>query len=347
MTDNPLPDSRNQADGKPAAIAGALARSALLFEVDLTPKPGLVDAENNGSHPDLTRDLFYRSAKALEPYFCQYWQIGAYKSLPAIFPALRSLGLEAETEMFAATGGRNTHKGANFCLGLVLAAAGYLYHQSDWGPQRADNRERPAGKERLVDKEQLNDKGQPPETTAAKPELQRIELAAELLLFVPRICGDLIAMDLVDPDGEYPTTAGAESFRRYGIGGIRAEVSSGFSSITKYGLPMLKSYALRQSTIDAGGKMLLSDRKLALDYLMTLIARVEDTTLIRRGGLAGLRYAQSAAANYLYYHAAGNSWEAVLRLLDDDFQARNLSPGGAADLLAVTHLALSLITGIF
>ena len=110
---------------------------------------------------------------------------------------------------------------------------------------------------------------------------------------------------------------------------------------------MLKSHALGQSVIDAGGKVLMSDRKLTLDYLMTLIARVEDTTLIKRGGLAGLRYAQSAAANDLNCHAQDDCWEEALRLLDVDFQARNLSPGGAADLLAVTYLAFSLITEIF
>ncbi|MDI9461614.1 MAG: triphosphoribosyl-dephospho-CoA synthase [Saccharofermentanales bacterium] len=375
MADNPLQGSQNQADGKPAVITGALARSALLFEVDLTPKPGLVDTENNGSHPDLTGELFYRSAKALEPYFSQYWQIGADKPLPAIFPALRSLGLEAEAEMFAATGGRNTHKGAHFCLGLVLATAGYLYHQADWPSKRAneeerseDDKARTENKEPLSDNEQTDDKGcltdttaqeadpqhlttvakaQLPGNAAVRAELQRIELVAELLSFVPRICGDLIATDLNDPAGEYQTTAGAESFRRYGIGGIRAEVSSGFPSITKYGLLMLKSHALGQSVIDAGGKVLMSDRKLTLDYLMTLIARVEDTTLIKRGGLAGLRYAQSAAANYLNCHAQDDCWEEALRLLDVDFQARNLSPGGAADLLAVTYLAFSLITEIF
>jgi triphosphoribosyl-dephospho-CoA synthetase len=361
IADNPLQNLQNQTKDNPAIIAGALARSALLFEVDLTPKPGLVDAENNGSHPDLSRELFYLSAEVLEPYFSQYWQIGADKSLPAIFPALRSLGLEAEAEMFAATGERNTHKGAHFCLGLVLAAAGYLYHQTDWYLTRTYERERLNDKVLLYDKERL------PETTVAEPELKHpgltpevqisetttvkqklrlIELAAELLSFVPRICGDLIAADLDDPGGEYQATAGAESFRRYGIGGIRAEVSSGFPSITKYGLHMLKAHVCRQPTFDATGAGLLSDRKLALDYLMTLITRVEDTTLIKRGGLAGLRYAQSAATKYLDYHTHSNSWEAALRRLDADFQARNLSPGGAADLLAVTYFTFSLIIEI-
>ena len=390
---NPLQTLQHQTNGNPAIIAGALARSALLFEVDLTPKPGLVDAENNGSHPDLSRELFYLSAEALEPYFIQYWQIGADKPLPAIFPALRRLGLEAEAEMFAATGGRNTHKGVHFCLGLVLAAAGYLYYQADWQVKRTDDKDQAVEKERLGAKRQIDEKKYPDddgqmlkatakaqeypalitekqlpknsaaelqlkhlgltpevqmsETTTVKQKLRLIELAAELLSFVPRICGDLIAADLSDPAGKYQATAGAESFRRYGTGGIRAEVSSGFPSITKYGLHMLKAYVCRQPTFNATSTGLLSDRKLALDYLMTLITKVEDTTLIKRGGLAGLRYAQSAATDYLRYHAHSNSWETALRRLDADFQVQNLSPGGAADLLAVTCFTLSLIIEIF
>lgn len=369
---NPLQTLQHQTNGNPAIIAGALARSALLFEVDLTPKPGLVDAENNGSHPDLSRELFYLSAEALEPYFIQYWQIGADKPLPAIFPALRSLGLEAEAEMFAATGGRNTHKGVHFCLGLVLAAAGYLYYQTDWQVKRTSDKEQVVEKERLGAERQIDEKKYPdddgqmlkatatsqehpalitekqlPKNSAAESQLRHLELAAELLSFVPRICGDLIAADLSDPAGKYQATAGAESFRRYGTGGIRAEVSSGFPSITKYGLHMLKAYVCRQPTFNDTSTGLLSDRKLALDYLMTLITKVEDTTLIKRGGLAGLRYAQSAATNYLRYHAHSNSWETALRRLDADFQVQNLSPGGAADLLAVTYFTFSLIIEIF
>ena len=249
---NPLQTLQHQTNGNPAIIAGALARSALLVEVDLTPKPGLVDAENNGSHPDLSRELFYLSAEALEPYFIQYWQIGADKPLPAIFPALRSLGLEAEAEMFAATGGRNTHKGVHFCLGLVLAAAGYLYYQTDWQVKRTSDKEQAVEKERLGAKRQIDEKKYPdddgqmlkatakaqeypalitekqlPKNSAAESQLRHLELAAELLSFVPRICGDLIAADLSDlrPISGY---AYAESFRRYGTMGIRAEVSSGF-----------------------------------------------------------------------------------------------------------------------
>lgn len=46
---------------------GDLAWQALLDEVNLTPKPGLVDRRNSGAHQDMALDDFYRSAAAIRP----------------------------------------------------------------------------------------------------------------------------------------------------------------------------------------------------------------------------------------------------------------------------------------
>lgn len=46
-------------------VIGTLAQQALIAEVTLTPKPGLVDARNTGAHTDLTVDLMVRSAICL------------------------------------------------------------------------------------------------------------------------------------------------------------------------------------------------------------------------------------------------------------------------------------------
>lgn len=106
---------------------GALARRALEAEVRLTPKPGLVDSENNGAHRDMDLSTFLRSAEALEPWLTRLAQAGYdLAGLPPAqtLPPLRKLGKQAEGEMYAATGGVNTHKGALFSLGLLCAGAG-------------------------------------------------------------------------------------------------------------------------------------------------------------------------------------------------------------------------------
>ena len=114
-----------------AAIAKA-AREALEREVLLTPKPGLVDAANSGAHNDMDKDTFLRSAAVLEPWFRMMAERGG--ALPTEAPqtllaALRPMGMRAETDMYAATKGVNTHKGALFSLGLLCAAAGRLEAQ--------------------------------------------------------------------------------------------------------------------------------------------------------------------------------------------------------------------------
>lgn len=103
------------------------AVSALILEADTTPKPGLVDKNNTGSHKDMTLALLYQSAEALYPYFRSSARIGRdAEDERAVWPALREAGIAAERLMLQTTGGINTHKGAIFSLGLLCAAAARL-----------------------------------------------------------------------------------------------------------------------------------------------------------------------------------------------------------------------------
>ena len=102
-------------DAQDIADAARLAVRALLYEVTTTPKPGLVDRRNSGSHRDMDVFTFMDSAAALYPYFEACARTGretAEQPAPETFAALRPLGCEAEGEMLDATGGVNTHKGA-------------------------------------------------------------------------------------------------------------------------------------------------------------------------------------------------------------------------------------------
>lgn len=113
-----------------AQAIGALAVKSLLDEVETTPKPGLVDRNNNGSHRDMTLSTFYRSAHALEPYFVRCVQLGqetAAQSPEETFSHLREEGIRAEKTMFTATDGVNTHKGAIFTIGILCGAVGRLW----------------------------------------------------------------------------------------------------------------------------------------------------------------------------------------------------------------------------
>ncbi|WP_417357960.1 triphosphoribosyl-dephospho-CoA synthase [Gallaecimonas pentaromativorans] len=105
----------------PSAHKAALARWALLAEAELTPKPALVDRRSSGAHGDMDLALMRRSAAALEPWFEKMAALTGPRN-GDFRAALGLLGREAESAMLAATGGINTHKGAIWALGLLLAA---------------------------------------------------------------------------------------------------------------------------------------------------------------------------------------------------------------------------------
>jgi triphosphoribosyl-dephospho-CoA synthase len=102
-----------------------LAVDALIDEADLSPKPALVDRRGNGAHTDLHLGLMHASALSLWPAFkemaeaaLEFGDVG----LP-LREALGRIGREGEQAMLTTTNGVNTHRGAIWALGLLVAAA--------------------------------------------------------------------------------------------------------------------------------------------------------------------------------------------------------------------------------
>lgn len=103
-----------------SARLGRLAIESLHTELACAPKPGLVTPFSTGSHADMDAGTFLRSLFALRHYYAQIACAGAQD---ASFETLRTLGIAAEAAMLRATNGVNTHRGAIFSLGLLVAAA--------------------------------------------------------------------------------------------------------------------------------------------------------------------------------------------------------------------------------
>jgi triphosphoribosyl-dephospho-CoA synthase len=101
------------------ALARALVDGACA-ELDLTPKPGLVDRRDNGSHPDLSYDSMRRSIDTLPAYYDELIELSDAERLD--LPACVAAGVRAEERMQAAAGS-NTHRGYIFLSGLLLLAA--------------------------------------------------------------------------------------------------------------------------------------------------------------------------------------------------------------------------------
>lgn len=266
---------------------GTWAALSLLDEVCVTPKPGLVDRANTGSHRDMDLSTFVASIAALVPYFRNCAQIGmdTWRDSPEeSFLRLRQAGMDAEQAMFRATGGINTHKGAIFTLGILCGAAGRLLASGEgW---TADS---------LLD-------------TAA---------------YMTRTAMESDFRSMTD------ATAGGRLYRESGIRGIRGEAADGFPSIRDVGLPMFLRCRSEGIEWNEAGAI----------TLLHLIAKVEDTNMISRGGIALAQEAREKAAALLPDPAISE-----IRELDHWFMERNLSPGGCADLLAAVCFLRRLIS---
>ncbi|HEU0200232.1 MAG TPA: triphosphoribosyl-dephospho-CoA synthase MdcB [Burkholderiaceae bacterium] len=123
------------------------------------------------------------------------------------------------------------------------------------------------------------------------------------------------------------TSHGLQVLRRYAVGGARAEAAAGFPNVMRASLPAYRG------VLRATGNA----RRAGVQALFVLIERTEDSNLLWRGGLEGARFARQCAAAFLHNGGAvAADWLQHAASIHRQFVARNLSPGGCADLLAVT-----------
>ena len=110
-----------------------LATKALLYEVSISPKAGLVSRLSNGSHKDMDFYTFIDSALSLDEYFSEcfvYGQENDFYSLNFL-KNLRDLGKKAEKKMYKATNGINTHKGTIFSMGILISVLSSYFKEAD------------------------------------------------------------------------------------------------------------------------------------------------------------------------------------------------------------------------
>ncbi|MDM0015226.1 triphosphoribosyl-dephospho-CoA synthase MdcB [Variovorax sp. J22P168] len=121
---------------------------------------------------------------------------------------------------------------------------------------------------------------------------------------------------------------GTSMRHRYGAGGARVEAALGFPTVYQLGLPVLRR-RLREAPEDAEAAR--------VEVCFELIAALEDTNLLHRGGPVGLRFARRCARAFLDQGGVRSlGWRDRAREIHQRFVARHLSPGGSADLLAMT-----------
>ncbi|WP_319412452.1 triphosphoribosyl-dephospho-CoA synthase MdcB [uncultured Cohaesibacter sp.] len=162
--------------------------------------------------------------------------------------------------------------------------------------------------------------------------------AKDVLKQSAKIVEGICERELINANPIEAKTAGEILYRDHGTTGIRGEVEAGFPTVLNFGLPALIE------ALDAG-----CDLNHALVYsLIELIAKADDTTVLWRGGKKAQDFIRNEAARIC---ASGNvlTSEGLRQIaaLNDACIARNISPGGAADLLSVTAAVYLLEHQVF
>ena len=309
-----------------------LAERALRLELDTPLKPGLVGPDSMGAHRDMDYAIMRKGIAAIRPFFPRMAMAGTPEEL-------RRLGIDAEKAMLAATGGVNTHRGAIFALGLSLNAAFTAIQPS----------------ESLADRLPV----------ASPLEARRME--------VPDIEHDM-QNRLVDfsrsisrislNDSKLHSTGnshGTEAVRQYGVKGARELACEGYKALFEDWLPYYRT--LQISPLASLGRNDSApchfERSREICTLLRIMSELDDTCVIHRVGYDRAMEVKGEAAALLKEipGQAGNDGSAQagndtvvmagltghLKEMCGRYAAEGVSPGGAADMLALTIFIDSIL----
>lgn len=143
-----------------------------------------------------------------------------------------------------------------------------------------------------------------------------------------------ISHELEEAYDKKDLTYGEKLFIKYGVKGIRGELESGLKTVLEYSYPVFTKMVLER-------KHHIND--ILVQTLIYLIAYTEDSNILGRHNMDVLNYVQNKAKKALklggYFTLEGKEF---IKDMDREFINENISPGGAADLLAV-NIALYII----
>ena len=326
-----------------------LACQSLQEELDLTPKPGLVDQHDSGAHHDMDYEMMNKSIRALRPYFVELALLGneecrmKNEEWAGAFPkdssffilhsSLKSIGLRAEKAMYEATKGVNTHKGALFSLGITIVVAAH----------------------------EMRQKGK-----VSAEDLQK----------------GIMEIARLFPDTK--GTHGSEVSAKHHVEGALAHARRGYPDLFDKWLPFLINEELRMKNEESAEAIasLPGDSKVSplLPTLLYIMSMLDDTNVYyRKGEQVAQQVKEEAKLIYErclnlecgsdaeYPQCSGREVGSTshlspspssideilppskfllptLKALNLRFISENISPGGSADMLSLTRLVQSLIS---
>lgn len=277
---------------KVSKILAADALKAILHEVALTPKPGLVDRYDSGSHNDMDFATFVNSAATISVHFRDIAKYGYefnHENILFALPYLRQKGLLMEQEMMMATADVNTHRGAIYLIVFALFIAAKLIADNGYSHSKFRNL--------LM---QMN-------RSVVDNELQKIKTL------------------------QSNPTHGEACFQKFGKkgAGIRGEVEAGLPSLFLHGLPVLEKYLTTSVFTDSELQQALTPT------LLSIIANSDDSNILFRKGEKALVQLKTLAQKALTDFNTITFTKSYQQLINFCKQ-QHISPGGSADLLAIT-----------
>ncbi len=269
--------------GEFARKISALALRSILYEVSLSPKPGLVDFSSSGAHNDMNYYSFLNSSSVLPDYFKAFCLLGFQFSdnLGKALPHIRKIGLEAEEAMLISTQGANTQKGVIFLFGVSLFTYSYLF----------------ANKKPLSENNFRNT--------------------------IKKICKNIVENEL-SASKNTNNTHGEKVFIKFGNAGIRYEAENAFPVIFETAIPFFSSKLKINS---------YKNQEEITEHLKTALLKImsvnNDSNILYRSNLKTLEEVKKLAQESINNHR-------IYEKLCKYCLKHNISPGGSADLLALS-----------
>ena len=327
-------------------IIAHLATQALQAELDTTPKPGLVDKDNNGAHRDMDYALMQLSINTLHPYFVRLALLGFADTLPS-HTSIRDAGIEAEKAMLAATNSVNTHKGALFSMGLAVVAAAYEEKKAAANKEERGKEERKEerGKEREKEREKEEREDSLVSIESLAPRESQASPLSSLQLTIKAL-----AASFPDTSGTHGSKAKQLSNGTTTIKGALDNAREGYEKLFAEWLPF---YNERRKSHDAHALH---------KTLLRIMCDLDDTNVIYRTNVATAeevkQEARALLASFEEAYAAEDKEKCTsaieekcasaellaLKDMDRRYTERNISPGGAADMLSLTVFIGSIQT---
>ena len=319
-------------------IIAHLATRALQAELSTTPKPGLVDLHDSGAHRDMDYALMQRSIAVLRPYFVRLAQL-PFSSCPnhsnnSQLPnhsnnsqhlnhsdnfqlpnhsEIARIGIEAERAMLDATGGVNTHKGALFSLGLAVVAT--MAAITGRGGALAP------------DMNGVSITGSAP----ASADSHYIMNSLSRLLAS-------IASQFPDTHDTHGSKAKKKA-NGLSMAGKPQPLSQlkGALDNAREGYPQLFSHWLPfyVRCVSSGDSYALHKT------LLRIMCDLDDTNIVYRADLPTMQSVKTEARQLLNRFSVSG-----LEAMNRDFIARNISPGGSADMLSLVVFFHSVLNGM-